>query len=258
MTRLSEKNVKLDALIFPHTEGGSLAEGIAHDCNRILTGIVGHAELALGSISDGNPARNHLRQVVTGCFCVQAFVSQNVVCGHAVAQERKPVQLRELVQELLTLLDPSLPHTTRISLKCSCMFHTILADQSQISQVLLNLFTNAGEAMAETDGLLSVEIKEVMLGESFTRKYPVLKSGPHVQLTVRDTGHGMPPEVQARIFEPFFTTKLVREGTGIGLGSVQTIIRNHGGEIQVASECGRGTTFTIYLPCIPEEFRGNE
>lgn len=258
MPRLSKVNMKLDAPILPYARSKSLSEGIAHDCNSILAGIVGHAELALESISDGNPARNHVRQVITGCLCVQEFVRQNVVCGHAVAQERKLVQLRGIVEELLALLSPSLPPPTHIFLNYRCKFSTILADQSQIYQVLLNLFNNAGEAMTETDGILSVAIKQVMVTESFTRKYSVLKRGPHMCLTVRDTGHGMTPEVQARIFEPFFTTKLVKEGTGIGLGVVQTIVRNHGGEILVDSVFGRGTTFTIYLPSIPEEYRRNE
>lgn len=250
--------MKLDALILPCARNEGFSEGIAHDCNSLLTGIVGHAELALMNLTEGNPGKVHLQKVLTGCLRVQDFVKQNAVSGQFASQERKPIQLSGIIEELLEILSPSLPPTTHISFNFDGIFSTILADQLQIYQVLLNLFTNAGEAMKETDGILSVAIKQVMVTESFTRKYSVLKRGPHVCLTVSDTGHGMTPEVQARIFEPFFTTKAVKEGTGIGLGSVQTVIRNHGGEILVDSVFGRGTTFTIYLPSIHEGYKRNE
>ena len=256
MPTLSEENVKRMTPILPRA--GSWSEEIAHDCNSILTRILAHVQMALMSISEEDPARNHLRPVFTGCLRVQELVSQIVACGHAPAQERKPVQLRGIIEEVLTLLRASLPPTINISSNLDCLHSTILAHQTQLYQVLLNLCDNAGQAMRKTGGVLEVAIQQVMVTESLARQHAVLKQSPHVRLTVRDTGHGMIPEVQARIFEPFFTTKPVGEGTGIGLALVHSIITHHGGAIAVNSVVGRGTTFTVYLPSMSEGYRSNE
>lgn len=256
MPILSEEKGKLVAPILPRA--GSLSEEIAHDCNSILTRIFTHVQVALKGISDGDPARNHLRHALTGCLRIQELVTQIVACGQAAAQERKPVQLRGIVEEVLALLRVSLPPTVNIYTNLACTPSTILANQTQIYQVLLNLCANAGQAMTETGGILEIDIQEVMVTESLARQHSVLKRSPHVRLTVRDTGSGMTPEVQARIFEPFFTTKPVGEGTGIGLTLVHTIITNHGGAIGVNSAVGNGTTFTVYLPSMPEGRRNSE
>jgi CheY-like chemotaxis protein len=128
----------------------------------------------------------------------------------------------------------------------------ILAEPSQIHQVLLNLCTNAEHAMRPRGGVLDLHLRTVDLAADFTEAHPPLRPGPHVKLTIRDTGRGMPPDVQARIFEPFFTTKPMGEGTGLGLAVVHGIVTGHGGAITVESAPGRGTRFDLYFPCCDE------
>jgi CheY-like chemotaxis protein len=132
----------------------------------------------------------------------------------------------------------------------------VLADPTQLHQVLLNLCANAEHAMRQTGGVLDVRLEAVEVEPALAAQYPALHLGPHVRLTVRDTGQGMPPDVVEHIYDPFFTTKAAGEGTGIGLSVVHGIVGNHGGTITVESQVGQGTTFMIYLPCILWDMAG--
>jgi len=159
------------------------------------------------------------------------------------------VQLPVLIEEALALLRASLPSTIEIQHAITKDVGPVLADATQLHQVLLNLCANAAHAMRETGGRLEVRLEAVEVDEQVTALHPELQPGPYVCITVTDTGHGMPPEVMDRIFEPFFTTKAPGEGTGMGLALVHGIVTNHGGTVLVTSVVDQGTTFTVYLPC---------
>jgi two-component system cell cycle sensor histidine kinase/response regulator CckA len=163
-------------------------------------------------------------------------------------QEKEPVQISSIIKEVLGMLRSSLPATIKISRKIQAETSMIIADSTQIHQVLVNLCTNASHAMRENGGLLEVSLTDVDL-ESETRigdEY--LRPGRYVKVSVSDTGHGIEKEALERIFEPFFTTKKVNEGTGLGLSVVHGIIKSHDGAIAVSSTPGKGTTFDIFLP----------
>ncbi len=167
------------------------------------------------------------------------------------APEREPqlVELQGLVREVMRLLRASLPSFIEFRQQIEPGRTTVLADPSQLHQVLMNLCTNAEHAMRGRPGLLEVQLKTVEVDAEFATALPPLRPGTHARLTVRDTGHGMSPEVRERIFDPFFTTKPAGEGTGMGLAVVHGILTAHGGAIAVESAPGRGTRIDVYLPC---------
>ncbi|MCP4694510.1 MAG: hybrid sensor histidine kinase/response regulator, partial [Desulfobacterales bacterium] len=164
-------------------------------------------------------------------------------------QDLKPIQLRLIVKEALKLLRASLPSTIEIQSDIHSDF-SVLADATQIHQVLMNLCTNAAHAMRTRGGVLDVKLQATQLDAEYTVNFPDLEPGPFVKLTVSDTGHGMSREVIDRIFDPFYTTKKKGEGTGMGLSVVHGIAKSHGGSITVYSEPGKGSTFNVFLPAI--------
>jgi CheY-like chemotaxis protein len=154
------------------------------------------------------------------------------------------------------LLRASLPSSIEIRQHIDPEVGAVLADPTQLHQVIINLCANAEHAMRQTGGVLDVRLEAVKVDTALAAQHPTLHLGPHVQLTVRDTGQGMPPDVVEHIYDPFFTTKAAGEGTGIGLSVVHGIVVNHGGTITVESRVDHGTTFMIYLPCIPWDMAG--
>ncbi len=167
-------------------------------------------------------------------------------------QVRHPVQLQRVVNEALGLLRASIPTTIEIRQEITKDAGIVRVDTTQLHQVLLNLCVNADHAMRETGGILEVRLDAVEVDTAFAVSHPALAPGPHVRLSIRDSGHGMAPDVLERIFDPYFTTKEVGEGTGLGLAVVQGIIADHDGIVTVQSTPGEGTTFAIYLPRIDE------
>jgi PAS domain S-box-containing protein len=229
---------------------GTLAGGIAHDFNNILAAIIGYTELVVPRVSRTSPEWGYLQEVLTAGQRARDLVQQILLFTRQGEQERKPVQLHQLVKEVLALLRASLPTTIEVRQYIDEATGAILADPTRMHQVLLNLCTNAEHAMRETGGILEVRLDAVDVDVAFAADHPELQPGPHVRLTVRDTGHGMEPEVMERIFEPFFTTKGVGEGTGMGLAMVHGIVTSHEGAITVQSTVGKGTTFEVYFPRI--------
>jgi signal transduction histidine kinase len=227
---------------------GTLAGGIAHDFNNILAAILGYTELALRAIHQDSAAWHYLQEVHKAGQRAKLLVQQILTFSRRTEQTRTPVQLSRLVEEALTLLRASLPSTIAIRHHISQDAGTVLADPTQLQQVLLNLGANAEYAMRKTGGLLEIRLEPVEVDEHVTAQHPELQAGPYVRLTVTDTGHGMTPDVVERIFEPFFTTKSLGEGTGMGLALVHGIVASHGGAMTVASVIDQGTTFTVYLP----------
>jgi CheY-like chemotaxis protein/two-component sensor histidine kinase len=231
---------------------GTLAGGIAHDFNNILAAMQGYAELTLDDLPEDSPVRGNLEQIMSCTNRATKLVKQILTFSRKdqKEQEKEPLQISSIVKEVLSMLRPSLPATIQICRKIHAESSTVLADPTQIHQVLLNLCTNASHAMREKGGLLEVSLTDVNF-ESETRiGDEFIDQGSYVKLSVRDSGCGMEKEIIERIFEPFFTTKSVDEGTGLGLSVVHGIIKSHDGAITVTSTPGEGTVFDIYLPRI--------
>jgi PAS domain S-box-containing protein len=227
---------------------GTLAGGIAHDFNNILMAILGYTELVLFTIPAKSPTWHHLQAVRKAGQRAADLVQQILTFSRRTEPERAPTHLRLLIQDTLQFLRATLPTTIAIHQDLAPRAGMILADASQIRQVLLNLCTNAAQAMRETGGALHVRLEAIHLPTEDASAPPGLEAGPYVRLTVQDTGPGIPPAIQERIFEPFFTTKGPGEGTGMGLSVVHGIIASHGGAITVESASSHGTTVRVYLP----------
>jgi two-component system cell cycle sensor histidine kinase/response regulator CckA len=234
---------------------GTLAGGIAHDFNNILGVILGYMELLLDDLPKHSTEHQYAQQVLTAAERAKDLVKQILAFSRASKGEYKPVKFSAIIDEALRLLRSTLPTTIEIRrhIRVNPDSDIILADATQIHQVMMNLGTNAAHAMRKNGGLLEVIMEELYIDSDEAARNRSLKPGPYLRLTVSDTGHGIPPELMKRIFDPFFTTKEPGEGTGMGLAVTHGIITNHGGYITAYSQPGKGTTFHIYLPKVEEE-----
>jgi len=228
---------------------GTLAGGIAHDFNNILSAVIGYTELALSDAEPDSTLYRNLQEVFRASGRAKDLVKQILTFSRQAEQELKPVQIKLICKEAIKFLRASLPTSIKIHQDLQSDSLT-LADPTQIHQVLMNLCTNAGYAMGEKGGVLELKLIDVHLEASQTVKFPELKPGPYLELTVGDTGHGIPKNIIERIFDPFFTTKGKGEGTGMGLSVVHGIVGSYEGTISVSSEPGKGSTFKIYLPAV--------
>ncbi len=228
---------------------GTLAGGIAHDFNNVIYSILGFTELAMDDVPKGSRSSDCLHQVYDAGKRASALVKQILTFSRKEEQTRRPIRLQPIVKEVLGLLRGSLPPGIDIRQKLEPGCGMVLADPTQIHQVVLNLATNALHAMRERGGSLEVSLCERWVGKAETKRNPDFRDGRYLRLTVGDSGHGMDESTVARIFEPFFTTKEVGEGTGMGLAVVHGITKNHGGVIEVESRPGAGTRFDLWLPC---------
>jgi signal transduction histidine kinase len=236
---------------------GTLAGGIAHDFNNILAAIIGYTELLQGEIPGASPARPWLQQVLTASFRAKALVQQILAFSRHTPVTRTPVSLTAVVRETLPFLRALVPSTIAMEDHLTPEATPVLADATQMQQILLNLGTNARDAMGDTGGRLAIHLEVVEVDAAFAALHPALHPGPYVRLAMRDSGSGIPPDTLARLFEPFFTTKEVGHGTGLGLSVVHGIVESHEGTILVESTLGEGTTFTIYLPRLVERAAGD-
>jgi len=249
----SQKNLEIQLQQAHKMESiGTLAGGIAHDFNNILGIIVGNTELAIDDFPEWNPARHNLEEIRIASFRARDVVRQLLSFARKTKLEKKPTNIIPIVKESLQLLRSSIPTSIEIRQNIPIDMDTILADPTQINQILINLCTNADHAMKD-GGIIDVILKNVELGENATAQYHELNPGPYVNLTVSDTGHGIPKEKIDRIFDPYFTTKEVGKGTGMGLAVVHGIVQGHNGLITVESELGKGTTFSIFFPVVKKE-----
>ncbi len=231
---------------------GTLAGGIAHDFNNILTAILGYTELALATVPKESRTQRNLQEVLTAGHRAKHLVLQILTFSRQAGQGKKPTPLHMVVRETLKLLRSTIPMTIEIrqALKTEA---TILADPTQMHQIIINLCTNAEYAMREPGGILNVVLEDVEVTEDFARTISGLQVSPHVRLTVQDTGSGMTPEVIERLFDPFFTTKPIGEGSGMGMAVVHGIITGHRGAIVVDSVVNKGTKIEVYLPTVPSQ-----
>jgi PAS domain S-box-containing protein len=231
---------------------GTLAGGIAHDFNNILSAIIGYTELAISDIPDKFETRQKLAQVLAAGDRAKEMVRQILAFSRKGEKEQRPVMLDEVVNEAFILLRSTLPTTIEIRPNFSEKLSPVMANPTQIHQVIMNICTNAAHSMREEGGILEIALKEIELNP-LSIKSKNLDPGVYQQLTISDTGHGMTREIKKRIFEPYFTTKRKGEGTGMGLAVVHGIVKNHAGEILVYSEPRQGTTFHIFLPVTQTE-----
>ena len=232
---------------------GTLAGGIAHDFNNILVPILGYGELALSRITPDNPLTSDLQQITTAALRAKDLVQQILAFSRQAPQERRPLRPHLVIKEALKLLRASLPTTIEIREEIATDCGTILADPTQLHQIVMNLCTNAYQAMRESGGILGVRLFKVTIGEKNSKVADSdLLPGNYVQLEVSDTGYGMRRETMERIFEPYFTTKDKGQGTGLGLSVVHGIVKGYQGQVSVYSEPGKGTCFHVYLPLIAE------
>jgi len=234
---------------------GTLAGGIAHDFNNILGGIIGYAELAKMKAPEGSNVIAYLDKMIKSSDRAADLIKQILTLSRQHKQKQRPVQVRHIIKETLSLLRATLPTTIEIRQDLAKDAGVVNADPTQMHQVIMNLATNAGHAMQEDGGVLEVTLANVELDDLSAEKHLDLAAGSYLRLTVSDTGHGMTSEIRERIFDPYFTTKDTGEGTGLGLSVAHGIVKTHGGTITVYSEMGKGTTFHVYLPLILEEER---
>jgi len=230
---------------------GSLAGGIAHDFNNILGAIIGFTELAKMNNVDSEKKEKYLNRVLTAADRAKDLVHQILTFSRQTEQEIKPLKVGPIIKEVVQLLRASLPSTIEIQSDITSE-SLIMGDRTQIHQVILNLCTNAGHAMQENGGKLYVSLMNQRLGSDFTAHTPDLSIGDYVKIEVKDTGHGIPPELIDRLFEPFFTTKDKGEGTGMGLAVVHGIVKRMKGEVVVESSLGKGSSFSVYLPVVQD------
>ena len=233
---------------------GTLAGGIAHDFNNILSAILGYAELSLVVVEKESSLCDYIQQIYTAGERAKDLVQQILTFSRQGDSQMKPAKIGVIIKEALKLLKATLPTTITLQQKITSV-SPVLADLTQVHQIIMNLATNAAHAMEEKGGLLSVELTDVNLPPEEIIQDSDLTPGAFVRLRISDTGHGMSSDKLERIFDPFFTTKPPGKGTGLGLSTVHGIVKNHNGSITVSSEPDRGTTVDILFPTAEKEVR---
>ena len=231
---------------------GTLAGGIAHDFNNILTAIIGYGSLLKMQMEGGDPKKMYVDHILSASQKAAVLTQSLLAFSRKQMIELKPRRINAMVSESEKLLKRLLTEDIELSLALAQPDIIVNADATQIDQVLMNLATNARDAMPN-GGRLTIEIKAAYLDDEFAKTHGYGKSGDYASILVSDTGAGMDRETVEKIFEPFFTTKEVGKGTGLGLSTVYGIVSQHKGYIDVESESNKGTRFTIYLPSMETE-----
>ena len=226
---------------------GSLAGGIAHDFNNILSAVLGFTELSLGNVDSDSKLAEDLQQVYIAGIRAKDLVQQILNFARKTDEEpNKPVRIDLVTKEVVKFLRSTIPATVEIKLNISSR-SLVLANPVKIHQLLMNLCTNAAYAISD-QGVLEISLHDVIMEEADLPPFKNMQPGLYQRLKISDTGCGIPEDIIELIFQPFFTTKGIHEGTGMGLAMVHSIVKECGGEIQVESQVGRGTLFTIDLP----------
>ncbi|MGD9365376.1 MAG: response regulator [Desulfobacteraceae bacterium] len=248
---------ELEALLIQSQKSealGTLAGGIAHDFNNILHAMIGFSEMSLERIPQDSPIWSNINQILMAGIRAKELVRQILTFVRQKELEVQPIRVNWIAKEALKLLRASLPKTITIQSNIS-QDACVLADPVQIHQVLMNLCTNASQAMGEERGILGVQISRVRFGKRDWERPQALHQGDYVKIAISDTGSGMTDSQIAEIFKPYFTTKSPGQGTGIGLSVVKSIINKLNGSIEVNSTLNKGTVFNVFLPAmenIPE------
>jgi signal transduction histidine kinase len=237
---------------------GVLAGGIAHDFNNILAAIMGFTQLAQSNIPPGSQVAQDLDQILLSAHRATDLVKQILAFSRQSTVDRIPLTLQPLVKESLKMLRASLPSTIAIKEDIDPQCRAVLADPTQIHQIVMNLGTNAFHAMEKKGGMLMVGLQMAYIDSPILADGQQIKPGGYVELTVSDTGTGIGADIIDRIFDPYFTTKEVGKGTGLGLSITHGIIKSYDGAITVESSVGQGTTFHVYFPVIQTEEQKEE
>jgi PAS domain S-box-containing protein len=236
---------------------GTFAGGIAHDFNNILSGIFGYADLANRNLSNPDKAKKHIAQIKVGARRAADLVQQILTFSRRTEHKKSPIKLYLIVKEVIKFLHSSIP--SNITIKEKILTHSMtMADPTQIHQILMNLSTNASQAMKQSGGILSISLKDIKISESKSTIDSDIETGNYIQLEIKDTGKGMEPELLTRIFEPYFTTKNKEDGTGLGLPVVLGIIKQYNGYVKAYSELGKGSTFHVYFPILKNNIEINQ
>lgn len=230
---------------------GTLAGGIAHDFNNILATILGYVEIALINEEKTEKAFDYLRKIEKASLRAKDIVEQILIFSRqSRIFELKELHLQDIISEAVELIEDSTPDNIQVKLDMEKKHETVMADESQIYQLILNLCKNGIQAMSKTGNKLSVSLTSNKCDQKFRNIYPDFKGDSYALIKIEDSGIGMSEAVLARLFEPFFTTRDVGSGTGLGLSVVHGIIKNHKGKIKVESKLGTGTVFSIFLPIL--------
>mgnify|MGYP006279803397 CR=1 FL=1 len=237
---------------------GTLAGGIAHDFNNVLSIILGNSEMAMLDTPEGSPAKGNLEEIRDACLRARDLVTRILLFARRKDHAPSEIRVEPVVEDSLKMLRASIPATVEIRREIHEGVPAVLADPSQIQQIVMNLCTNAAQVMEAEGGVLEVLLDSAVLSAPRDTLTGPLPEGRYVRLRVRDTGPGIAPENRDRIFEPFFTTKGVGRGTGLGLAVVHGIVQDRAGGIVMESEEGRGAAFTVYLPAFEGERAGRE
>ena len=226
---------------------GTLAGGIAHDFNNILGAVLGYGEMAMRSAKRGSRLRRDIDSIMRAGERGRALVDRILAFSRSGVADRVPVHVEAVVREALDQVAASLPENVTITPTLVAGHAAMLCDSTQVHQVVMNLASNGVQAMPQ-GGVLRVALEIVRLGAPRPVSVGKVAGGEYIVLTVSDSGTGIPDEVLERMFDPFFTTKEVGVGSGLGLSLVHGIVTGFGGAIDIATELGRGSTFTVYLP----------
>ena len=230
---------------------GTLSGGIAHDFNNILSGIFGYSQLVDSHISDPDQVKKYNQKIFEGAQRASALIQQILSFSRQTKYSKEPVSIFHILKEVLSLMRSTIPSNIEINavLNSKAM---VLADSTQIHQLMMNLCTNGYQAMGDTGGILSVMLSEISLSQEDLSGEINCSPGKYVKITVNDTGSGIDDQIKEKIFDPYFTTKKVGDGTGLGLAVVNGIVKKHNGFIDFHTEIGVGTTFQLYLPIITD------
>ncbi len=235
---------------------GTLAGGIAHDFNNILSGIFGYSQLAKMNIDDPEKTKNNLEQIVKGAQKATDLVKQILTFSRKSEHEMHPLKIFIEVKEAIKLLRSTIPSTIEIQENIVSKA-AVLADLTQVHQVVMNLCTNAYHAMMKKGGVLSVDLNEIKIMSTDSIPDLDILPGNYLKLEISDTGSGMNPETLDKIFEPYFTTKEPGEGTGLGLAVVLGIVKEHNGFIKAYSKPGKGSSFHVYFPIFEDQINSD-
>jgi PAS domain S-box-containing protein len=242
-----KKQLELNFLRAQRIESiGTLAGGVAHDLNNVLTPIMLAVETLLSKQVD-DKTRNLLTMIESNAKRGADMANQVLTFARGAEGGRTTLDPRRLIKEVEKIARGTFPPSIQLQTRISRGLWQVIGNATQLHQVLLNLCVNARDAMPN-GGILSMSTENTTLDENYTRMRPDVKAGRYIAIIVSDTGSGIPPEVIERVFEPFFTTKEIGKGTGLGLATVTGIVKGHGGLVEVSSEIGKGATFRVYLP----------
>jgi PAS domain S-box-containing protein len=233
---------------------GTLAGGIAHDFNNLLRAILGYSELVAGALNSPQ-AQADLDQVRRAAERGQELVQRILTFSRHRELARTPMHLSRPLQDAIYLLRASLPTTIELRTHFDADAPAVFADDTQVHQIVMNLVTNAAQALGDAPGTVAITLAPFQADQAFVLQHPNARPGLHALLTVADTGPGMPSDVAGHAFEPFFTTKPVGAGTGLGLAVVHGIVQGSGGAVELESVVGQGTTVRVYFPAAPDVAR---